>query len=148
MNHNLSILKMVEILVKKFIEHDKAGIQLEKSAYFNSFSELILLNELDRAQRTSTQDLLKVIELDRGIFDTLIKNLLARKLIYKEKDEVDKRKAYIGLTDQGKEQVLIFKRIEEDSMQFVMNDMSINEQKAILKFLSRINQLTVDKYEE
>lgn len=148
MNHNQAILKMVELLGKKFIENDKRGIQLQELLHFNSFSELMLLSELGRTEPMSTQELLRGIELDRGILDTLIKNLMARKLIYKEKDEDDKRKAYIGLTDQGKEQVLIFRRIEEEAMQFVMKDMSINEQKAILKFLSRINQLTVDKYEE
>lgn len=148
MNHNLAILKMTELLSKKFIENDKKGLRLEGLMYFNGFSELMLLSELGRTERMSTQDLLKVIELDRGILDTLIKNLTMRKLIYKEKDEDDRRKAYIGLTDQGKEQMEIFRRIEEEAMQFVMKDMSVNEQKAILKFLSRINQLTVDKYEE
>lgn len=148
MNHNLAILKMVELLGKKFIENDKRGIQFEELLHFNSFSELMLLSELGRTERMSTQELLRGIELDRGILDTLIKNLIARKLVYKEKDEDDKRKAYIGLTDQGKEQVLIFRKVEEEAMQFVMKDMSVNEQKAILKFLSRINQLTVDKYEE
>lgn len=148
MNHNLAILKMTELLSKKFIEKDKKGVQLEGLMHFNSFLELMLLNELGRTERMSTQDLLKVIELDRGVLDTQIKNLSMRRLIYKEKDEDDKRKAYIGLTDQGKEQVEVFRKIEEDAMQFVMKDMSINEQKAILKFLSRINQLTVDKYEE
>lgn len=148
MNHNQSILKMVEILIKKFIEKDKAGIRVDELSQFNSFSELVLLNELGRIERIGTQDLLRIVELDRGILDTLMKHLMARNLIYKEKDEVDKRKAYIGLTDQGRLQLESFRRIEEESMQFVMHDMSINEQKAILKFLSRINQLTVDKYEE
>lgn len=148
MNHNLAILKMTELISKKFMENDKKGVQLEGLMYFNSFLELMLLGELGRVERMSTQDLLKVIELDRGVLDTQIKNLSMRKLIYKDKDEDDRRKAYIGLTDQGKEQVAIFRKIEEEAMQFVMKDMSINEQKAILKFLSRINQLTVDKYEE
>lgn len=148
MNHNLAILKMTELISKKFIENDKKGVQLEGLMYYNSFLELMLLSELGRTERMSTQDLLKVIELDRGVLDTLIKNLSMRKLVYKEKDEDDRRKAYIGLTNQGKEQVQIFRKVEEDAMQFVMKDMSVNEQKAILKFLSRINQLTVDKYEE
>ncbi len=148
MNYNQSILKMVEILIKKFIEKDKAGVQVDEFSHFNSFSELVLLNEVGRFDRIGTQDLLRILELDRGILDTLMKHLMARNLIYKEKDEVDKRKAYIGLTDQGRLQLERFRKIEEESMQFVMHDMSINEQKAILKFLSRINQLTVDKYEE
>lgn len=147
MNHYLAILRMLEILIKKFIEHDKRGVGLQSNEVL-SFSEMMLLIELSRCDRMTTQELLSFFPLERGIMSTLLNRLISQGLITKEKDEQDKRKTYYTLTAQGK---ICFKAIETqeiEALEFVMKDMSINEQKAILKFLSRINQLTVDKYEE
>lgn len=147
MNHYLAILRMLEILIKKFIEHDKRGMALQVNEVL-SFSEMMLLIELSRCDRMTTQEILSYFPLERGILSTLLTRLVSRGLVYKEKDEQDKRKTYYTLTNQGRNCFKAIEVQEIEALEFVMKDMSINEQKAVLKFLSRINQLTVDKYEE
>lgn len=148
MNHHQSIMRMVEILIKKFIEHDKSGLKLADPLQPFSFSELMVLLEISRNGPMTAQELLRVFQVDRGILGTIISHLSTQQLIEKEKDESDKRKVYLSLTEAGHSYAAQLKSIEDSALQFVMTDMTVNEQKAILKFLSRINQLTVEKYEE
>ncbi len=148
MNHNQSIIRMVEILIKKFIEYDKLGFSAQPGSAPLTFTEMMILVELSRNARMTTQEILKHFQLDRGIMSTQLNRLSSQGLICKEKDELDKRKTYYTLTDKG---CACFEHIEareNEALDFVMMDLSVNEQKAILKFLSRINQLTVEKYSE
>lgn len=139
---------MVEILIKKFIEQDKAGMVIAAQYGPFSFSELMILIELSRTERMTTQEILKHFQLERGILGTLLNRLTAQNLIGKEKDSEDRRKTYYVLTEIGHECIQAAMQSESEIFEFVMMDMSINEQKAILKFLSRINQLTVEKYSD
>lgn len=148
MNYNQSIMKMAEILAKKFIEHDKSGMSVAKHSQPFSFSEWMVLIELSRNERMTHQALLSNFQIDRGIMATVIKRLVSQQLIQKDRDDEDKRKVYISLTAAGKKIAEGLSLIEDEALQFVMKDLSVNEQKAILKFLSRINQLTVDKYDD
>lgn len=148
MNHHQSIMRMVEILIKKFIEHDKSGLKVADPLQPFSFSELMVLLELCRNGPMTAQELLKTFQVDRGILNTMISHLISQQLIEKEKDEADKRKIYLSLTEAGRSYAQQLLAVEESALQFVLTDMSVNEQKAVLKFLSRINQLTVEKYEE
>lgn len=148
MNHNQSIIRMVEILIKKFIEYDKQGFSILPSGASLTFAEMMILIELSRNTRMTTQELLKHFQLDRGVMSTQLNRLTSYGLISREKDEVDRRKIYYALTETGDRYVQTIAQNEAGIFEFVMMDMSINEQKAILKFLSRINQLTVEKYSE
>lgn len=148
MNHNQSIIRMVEILIKKFIEYDKQGFSILPNGASLTFAEMMILIELSRNRRMTTQELLKHFQLDRGVMSTQLNRLTSYGLISREKDEVDRRKIYYALTDQGHTCYKNIETREYEALDFVMMDLSVNEQKAILKFLSRINQLTVGKYEE
>ncbi len=148
MNYHQSIMKMIEILIKKFIEQDQSGIKISEKLQPFSFSELMILVELSRTECMTTQELLKSLQVDRGIMSTLINRLMAQKLLEKSRGGKDKRKSYVMLTELGRQYFDQVNVSENEAFQFVMNDLSINEQQAILKFLSRINQLTVGKYED
>lgn len=148
MNYNQSILRMMEIISKKFIEIDKAGISTMGTAQDHSLTDLLVLLELKSMGKMTTQELHKSFSVDRGIINTIVARLMTQGLVKKERDELDKRKAYLSLTLQGESLYEVVKEGEKQAVEFVMKDFSINEQKAVLKFLSRVNQLTVGKYEE
>lgn len=148
MNYTESILKMVEIIMKKLLELDRTGVKGLSSAQSLNLSDLLVLMELQKNEKMTTQDLHKNFKLDRGIINTIVARLMTHGFVNKEKAQLDKRKAYLSLSETGKLVLERFTASENEALNFVFKDFSINEQKAVLKFLSRVNQLTVDKYSE
>lgn len=148
MNYNQSILRMMEIISKKFIEIDKTGLSGISQIHSHGLSDLLVMLELKNTGKMTTQDLHKSFSVDRGIINTIVARLMTQGYVKKERDAADKRKAYLSLTDSGEQCYEMLKELEQTALDFVMKDFSINEQKAVLKFLSRVNQLTVEKYEE
>lgn len=148
MNYNQSILRMMEIISKKFIEIDKTGLSGISQIHSHGLSDLLVMLELKNNGKMTTQELHKSFSVDRGIINTIIARLMTQGFVKKERDASDKRKAYLSLTEMGELCYLSLKDAENTALEFVMKDFSINEQKAVLKFLSRVNQLTVDKYDE
>lgn len=68
-------------------------------------------------------------------------------LIEKALDPLDARKRQLILSPSGKD---LQQRIDQtlgDKIEYLLKDMTVNEEVAVLKFISRINQLTVEKYE-
>lgn len=148
MNYSQSILKMTEVILKKYMEIEKTGIKgLTPNQSYN-MSELLMVMEIDKNGRLTTQDLHLSFQLDRGIINTIVARLMTQGLLKKQRDEEDKRKAYLSLTETGEAFLKQFKQAESEALDFVVKDFTVNEQKAVLKFLSRVNQLTVGKYEE
>lgn len=137
---------MMEILTRKFMHFDKSGMKLPKTMVKFSFMDLMVLIELKKNGKSTTQELIGFFEVDRGIMTTVVSRLVSLGLIDKVKDDKDRRKTYIYLTDLGEQFYKELEDQEQMALYFVLKDMSINEQKAILKFLSRVNQLTVEKY--
>lgn len=147
MNYFESILRMMEIVVRKFVHYDKSGMKFQQNLTEFSFMDLIVLIELKQHGQSTTQELIGFFEVDRGIVTTVINRLCSLGLVEKKKDDKDRRKTYIFLTEAGEQLYEEISEAEKLGLSFILKDMTINEQKAILKFLSRVNQLTVDKYD-
>lgn len=147
-NYYKEINHMMEKVLYKLIKYDKAGIRiLEKNEKY-SFIDLMVIREIGKKGEITVFDLLSQIEVDRGILATSINRFTSAGYVVKERSKLDKRKFLLYLTDEGKSLCSLLNDLENDELGFILKDMTINEQKAILKFLSRLNQLTVDKYDE
>lgn len=85
----------------------------------------------------------KSLEIDRKTLVALISRLQKRKMINKRVSEIDKRQFWIELTDKGQR---IREELTEQGQQlmaFALKDLTINEEKAVLKFFSKLHQTTV-----
>jgi DNA-binding MarR family transcriptional regulator len=84
--------------------------------------------------------------LDRGIISTSISKLTKGKYVEKMRSPQDGRVYLLELTSEGR---VLFEKLyeqEQELIGFMMESSTINEQKAVLKFLSRVNQTMVGKY--
>ncbi|BEP27937.1 MarR family winged helix-turn-helix transcriptional regulator [Helicovermis profundi] len=134
-------------LLHKMVSFDKNKIKYANKNEKFSVLDLLILNEVGENKSISGLDLLKRIEIDRGIVTTSLNHLINLNYIIKEKNNEDKRKYNLNFTKEG---VNIFNKLSKrrsDTLEFVLKDMSVNEQKTILKFLSKVNQLTVEKFD-
>lgn len=96
---------------------------------------------------TSEADFLRLHKRPRAKTIQLLKEYLKLGLIEKVPDETDARKRKLRLTASGQEYQNQIKDLIDQEISFLLGDMSVNEEIAVLKFISRINQLTVGKYE-
>ena len=141
------IKKITEKIFQKFIQLSKYDLSYEAKEY--SFFELVLLKQIINSKEKMTiNQWLDEFDLKNQVVNSTLKKLISNGDLRKEKSETDHRKTFIIPTGKGKKVISLFYISEDKILDFVLKEMTVNEEKAILKFLSKLNQLTVEKYNE
>lgn len=102
--------------------------------------ELMILEHLRDHKKVTLHDLLEIYELKRTKLISLIKKMQEYDYIIKEENPIDKRSSYLVLGPKGESFLESYGKHEAVFLDFVLRDMTINEEKAIVKFLSKIQQ--------
>lgn len=105
-----------------------------------SMIEVSLLEHLDNHDRVTQQDLLESINFKRSKALGVISKLIKGGFVHKEINPEDKRSTWISLSPLGIQLLDDYRKHEKAFVNFVLKDMTVNEEKAIVKFLSKINQ--------
>jgi len=103
-----------------------------------------LLKKIHTANQIVLTDLIDEIGIDYNKIRKEISTLEEKGYIIRKEDPKDKRRKFIQITQSGEKEIDKVTDSIEEKIQFVINNFSVNEEKAVLKFLSRINQLTYD----
>lgn len=146
-NYYNEVNHMIEKVMYKFIKFDKSGIKIGERQDKYNFLDLIIFREIGKKGSITVFDLLSQLEVDRGILSTSINRFINLGLLIKKRSELDKRKFVLYLTEDGSKFYENVLKIEVEELNFILKDMTVNEQKTVLKFLSRLNQLTVPRLE-
>jgi DNA-binding MarR family transcriptional regulator len=141
-----SIERMLEKIVTKILRYDRISFSVDSNPLKVTLVELWILRELGK-QSASIQELTERFDLNRDLVSRSIQQLERNAMVEKETVEGDRRIRRIHLSAAGQELLKSWNHHEKDHFDYVLADMTVNEQKAVLKFLSRINQLTVGKYD-
>ncbi len=67
--------------------------------------------------------------------------------IEKRPDPEDQRKKLLYLTPRGLEKKEYLAELLEDHLEGILNELTYNDSLGVLKFISKINQLTVEKFD-
>ncbi len=113
-----------------------------------TLSELLVLRELGRNGAKKIFEMMETLELDRNTLVTITKKLAADGYIEKEPASDDKRSAELKLTKSGE---LLYREVEEKEKRLISNildDFTVNEEVAILKFLVKLELLSRGKLPE
>lgn len=145
-SYRLSIERMIEKIMSKVLRYDRMSFPLDNQQHKVTLIELWLLKELQR-QALSIQEIAERFDLSRDLVSRSVERLERLGLVEKTVSLEDKRIRRIGLSDIGKRALESWQSHEKDYLDYVLGEMTVNEQKAVLKFLSRMNQLTVGKYD-
>lgn len=138
---------MLERVFTKLLAVDRRGLKINGKNEKFSFVDVMILRMIGLKDDVSIYDLIYELDVDRGIVSTSISKLTKGKYIEKMRSKQDGRVFMLSLTDEGK---LLFEKLHEQEnalVGFIMESSTINEQKAVLKFLSRVNQTMVGKYD-
>jgi len=145
-SYRLSIERMIEKIMSKVLRYDRMSFPLDDHQHKVTLIELWLLKELQR-QALSIQEIAERFDLSRDLVSRSVERLERLGLVDKAVSREDKRIRRIGLNDIGSRALESWQSHEKEYLDFVLGEMTVNEQKAVLKFLSRMNQLTVGKYD-
>lgn len=127
-------------LDKLFLDQSFADPETKLSA--EQLYPLLSLSEGD-----SEADFLRRNQRPRARSRALLQDYLKAGLVAKVADPDDARKRRLVLTEAGHRLRSRIAQSLNEAIEYVLADMTVNEEIAVLKFISRINQLTVEKYE-
>ncbi|MCT4631859.1 MAG: MarR family transcriptional regulator [Firmicutes bacterium] len=144
-NYHNQINNMIEKIVNRVILLDKKGIKINGKGERISFFDLLIMRCIDSNRNYTISDVISEMEVDRGTVSNYINRLIAMKYMNKTRSPEDKRMFILSLTDEGEKVLDELKDKEDDITNFIMGDFTVNEKKASLKFMSRINQTMMPK---
>lgn len=146
-NYTREISHMMDRMLIKIMSQDKKGFYPSKLLHKLSLLDILMVKTVGESKSIQLNLVVKTLELDRNLIDVSIKKLVSMKLISKRQGECDRREKWINLTESGERiyQLLLSAQLSE--MEFVLNDITINEEKTVLKFLSKIVQYHTDKFD-
>ncbi|WP_053955823.1 MarR family winged helix-turn-helix transcriptional regulator [Inediibacterium massiliense] len=144
-NYYPQINKMIDKLMHQVLIYDRKGFKIGNKLENLSLLDIHALRKIEERDDTKIYELVEELGVDRGVISSVIKKLMQNSYIIKEKSKEDKRVYILKLTTEGKEMCTKTMEIQKKLLNFVLEDMSFNEEKAILKFLSKINQTTLIK---
>ena len=132
--------RMFKSLMLKYETQIAFNKNIDRKLERFSIIEITILEYLKNHNSVVFSDLLEIIPLKRGKLLGILKKLMDVGYISKVKNSNDKRSSYILLNEKGESVLEKYFSEEEDFVNFLLADMTINEEKTIIKFLSKINQ--------
>ncbi len=146
-NYTREISHMMDRMLTKVLKQDRKGYYQEQLIFKLSLLDVLAVKMIGEHKALDLASLIKGLELDRNLVDTSLKNLIGLKLVMKQKGKRDKREKLLVLTEQGHVLYQKLMQAQLSELEFILNDITINEEKTILKFLSKIVQYHTEKYE-
>jgi len=146
-NYTSEIRTMMEKVTTILMMYERKGFVVETVPFAITLSEWMVIKYISGHRSASISELAEAFDMDRGMITTLLSKYLKNECIIKERSIEDKRSFMIKLTERGIKlcEEMILK--ENEMLQFVLDEVTINEEKGILKYLSKITQLTVGKHQ-
>lgn len=146
-NYTKEIQIMMEKVLTIMMEYERKEFEFETLPVGVTIREWMLIKYIARHGGLSIAQLAEAFKMDRGIVSTYLNKCIKNNLLIKKKSQEDKRSFVLELTDQGEKLHAEMIEKENELLAFLLNEVTINEEKGILKFLSKITQLTVGKYQ-
>ena len=134
------IYQMFHKIFEKIISN-KYFHQINKE-YNLEFIDYLFLKNIKNLNDCSISDLYECLDINYGQISRKIDKLKQLGFIDKRISKKDERKKNLVLTKRGKDIYKEIDRLINKYIQFIIKDFTVNEEKAVLKFLSKISQIT------
>ena len=138
-NYYVQTHEYLQKLASMLIQADRNEITWESVAV--NLMEYGLLQELKRQEGQTIQEMMEKTERSRNEVTAMVRRLLKQQLIQKGPASEDRRVRRLILTDLGLQFVETMENKTITMVTDLLNDFSFNEEKAILKFLVRLDMM-------
>lgn len=145
-NYYEQIYEYLEKLLHALIIEDKKKSFSGKKSL--QILDLMLMSYMEKGKGNSIQKLIAETGLKRNDITSAVKRLTDRKMVYKATSGEDKRIKELVLTEQGETVLLESRKQEQKELFELLNEFTFNEEKAILKFLVKVDMKYREKTKE
>lgn len=144
-NYTNEIRSMMEKVSTMIVTQDKQGFY--RAALGSDFGllDVLIILYVSRDLR-SIKDIVEHFGINRNIINSTVGSMVKRNILIKCKHNDDGRLQLLELTQKGREILETVEQERNKELEFMLSEASINEEKAILKFLSKYTQYRTDKY--
>ncbi len=146
-NYTREIAHMLDRLNTKILAQDKNGYYIKQLKVELNLAEVLILKQLGESGSIKLNALIKHLEVDRNFINTTLKRMVTAKWVQKNPDPEDGRSQILSLLQPGRDLYHELLKQQQSELDFVLNDITINEEKTILKFISKIVQYHTEKFE-
>ena len=108
---------------------------------------MLIIKQIGEHGEIRLNQLIKVMEVDRNLVTTTLKRLIGLRVLQKRPDGADGRGQIVSIAPLGLELYQELLKQQQQELDFILSDITINEEKTILKFISKMVQVHTDKYE-
>ncbi len=137
------LLNMTSKVLKNLLYYQINGFKINGKLHISLYECYFIYQMTD--QQTSTQVLGEILELDRRSVGHQLSKLQKKNLIEKSPIPEDKRKFYYRLSPDGLRAKRAIEITFADLSDYILKDLTVNDEKGILKYLSKMNQTTRPK---
>lgn len=138
-NYYTQTHEYLQKLASKLIQADRDEITWEGISV--NLMEYGLLQELKRQEGETIQEMMEKTKRSRNEVTAMVRRLLKQQLIQKGPALDDRRVRRLILTNLGLQFVEAMENKTKTMVTHLLNDFSLNEEKAILKFLVRLDMM-------
>lgn len=139
-NYYVQIQQYLERLIHHILVLDKKGVTINGEVF--SLVDLLMIRAVGTHGEKKMFQVMEEMNLDRNAFVGVVNRLQSQKLILKRKDEEDKRVQLLQLTEKGQGVLEALQLLEKELLSKILRDATFNEEKAILKFLVKLDMLS------
>lgn len=138
-NYYIEIHEYMEKLVEIITTLEKKGINI--NGFKLSIIEILILKSLKNENGRKMYKTMQELNIDRNTFKTISNRLIFGNYIIKIKSIDDKRSFSLYLTEKGKKILEEIRDKEKELLFSLLDDFTLNEEIAILKFLVKLDML-------
>lgn len=129
---NIRIGKLTAVIHRK----SQSFYTKELKKYNITSSEYPVIFKLSSGDGITQDEIVNDLSIDKGAVTRIIKSLMAKELIEKNRDKVDKRCNRIFLTEKGRQAIVQIKKSIKKWNNIVTKNMSYEEEKEFKRLLS------------
>ncbi len=140
-NYTHQIKSMTQKTAKRLLVLHKKGFRMNhRHGQGLDLLDLLVIKTLGEQGQMKLLDLLALLEVDRLTINGVLGKLHKHGYLEREQCESDRRSYEVYLGDRGKVAYQEMIPTFDTMIDFILADMTVNEEKAVLKFLSKLNQ--------
>lgn len=138
-NYTTEIAKMLNKILRVIATKDQQGFDYSGIPSGLGLLQIYVLNEI-YDKNLNINELVRITKLNRNTINSIISKLSGQKLIEKSVSENDARCQILSLTEEGEAFVTKMNDERIKLLDFMLDEVTINEERTILRFLSKYNQ--------
>ncbi len=135
-NYTNEIQEMILKISKNIIAEDRCGFYCSRIGEGFGLLEIMTMRMIG-SKKCSIKDIVRYFNINRNVVNTVVRTLIKNHIVTKDKNEDDGRFQTLSLTPRGEELLKEICDEQRREIEYMLRDTSINEEKAILGFLSR-----------